>query len=81
MNMMRRDRCYLVGKRAGKLAPAEAAAAWQLLAGFIEDMGERDIPKFNDLLTAVRKANIEAKSVALVATQWAEYLHVLDYDT
>lgn len=79
--MTRRDKCYLVGKRAGKLPPLEAAAAWQVLAGHIEDMSEQDIPKFNDLLRAIRKATIDAKAVAKTATDWTEYLAVLDYDT
>jgi hypothetical protein len=63
--MTRRDQCHLVGKRAAKLDPMQAAAAWYYLAGRVEAMGavERmDIPKFRHLLRAVRRATILAKS-------------------
>ena len=59
----RRDRCFLVGKRAGLLTPGQAAKAWRQLAYLIELLGhvEGRVPKFNDLLTSVRKATIVSR--------------------
>lgn len=48
--LTRRDRCYLIGRRAFRLSPAQAAAAWFHFAGKVEALGDRDVPKFNDLL-------------------------------
>jgi hypothetical protein len=61
--LTRRDRCYLFGRRAGRLTPPQAAEAWYALAGLVEDMGEADVPKFNDLLIAVHVATRKAKSL------------------
>lgn len=58
--MTRRDLCYLVGKRAFKLHPNQAAAAWYRFATLVEGFGERDIPKFRDLLGAMRHSTIKA---------------------
>lgn len=59
--MTRRDRCYLVGKRAGMLAHHQAARAWRMLAADIEAFGQADVPKFNQLLAAVRRSTIHSK--------------------
>jgi hypothetical protein len=59
--LTRRDRCYLFGRRAAKLAPAEAAIAWRVLAGRVEAMGDMDVPKFNDLLISIRVATVAAR--------------------
>ena len=59
--MTRRDRCYLFGRRACRLSPEEARRAWQSLALQVEALGEKDVPKFNDLLIAVRVATVGAK--------------------
>lgn len=59
--MTRRDKCHLIGRRASLLDRDQAAAAWWLLAGRLEAMGEQDIPKFKDLLRSVRRATIFAK--------------------
>lgn len=56
----RRDRCYLIGRRAAKLTPHQAALAWYKLAQLVEALGEKDVPKFNDLLIAFRVANLRA---------------------
>jgi len=58
--MTRRDRCELVGRRAGLLNDGQAATAWKLLALQLESMGDMDIPKFRDLLKAIRGATIAA---------------------
>ncbi len=52
----RRDRCYLFGRRASRLNSAQATAAWRQLATAFEDMGNFDVPKFNDVLAAYRTA-------------------------
>jgi hypothetical protein len=59
--MTRRDQCYLVGRRASFLVGAQAATAWSALAQRLEAMSEMDIPKFRDLLTAIRTATIVAR--------------------
>ncbi len=56
----RRVRCYLVGRRASKLTPPQAVEAWYSLARQLEAMEEKDIPKFLDLLCAIRAANLFA---------------------
>lgn len=58
----RRDRCFCVGRRMSKLPPDRAAIAWSHLAASIEAMGDpmERPPKFNDLLRAIRRANIAA---------------------
>jgi len=44
-----------------RLTLPEAAQAWHSLAEQLEAMGNVDIPKFNDLLIAVRIATVRAK--------------------
>lgn len=62
----RRDRCHLIGRRAGKLNLWEAGHAWLHLAAKLEDiLGSPEpgrLPKFNDLLIAVRVATVIGKS-------------------
>ncbi len=58
--LTRRDRCYLFGRRAVRLTPPQAAEAWYALAEKVVEMGEMDVPKFNDLLIAVRVATVRA---------------------
>lgn len=54
----RRDRCYVIGRRAQKLIPSQAARAWLALARALERMGEKDVPKFNDLLASIHAAHL-----------------------
>lgn len=61
----RRDRVYLAGARARLLSDATAAAAWLDLAGRLEDLGQMDVPKFRDLLRAIRQATITARRMHL----------------
>lgn len=65
--MTRRDTCYAVGRRMAKLAPDEAAAAWQRLATSLVEMFDMDIPKYKDLLAAIRNATIHGKKAVKVA--------------
>lgn len=57
--MTRRDKCRLVGLRAHRINDAQAARAWKVLAAELEQLGERDLPKFRDVLKAIRTATIE----------------------
>lgn len=63
----RRDMCYSVGRRAAQLKPHEAAAAWHDMAAKIESLGDADIPKFKDIIAAVRHANIFGKKSGAVS--------------
>lgn len=54
----RRDRCYLFARRAVRLTPPQAAEAWYKLSEMIEELGAKDIPRFNDLLIAFRVATV-----------------------
>jgi len=56
--LTRRDRCYLLGRRASFLTGRKAAQAWRVLAHKVEAMGDMDMPKFMDLLVAIRTATI-----------------------
>ena len=59
--MTRRDQCYFIGRRAKTCNDEQAAYAWINLAFRLEAMGENDIPKFRDLIHAIRLATIAAK--------------------
>jgi|SRR5688572_17484946 len=66
--LTRRDRCYLIGRRAATCSPDQAVAAWNHLARMVEKFGEKGVPKFNDLLIAVRVATVFAKQG--VTSEW-----------
>lgn len=57
----RRDMCFFVGRRAGMLKPDRAARAWALLAQRLEAMGDMDVPKFLDVMVAIRASAIMAR--------------------
>jgi hypothetical protein len=57
----RRDKVCATGRRAQTLNATEAALAWQILAKKMEGMERRDMPKFNDLLRAIRESTISGK--------------------
>ena len=51
----RRDLCFVIGRRAAKLSNNQAVYAWLQLANQLEhNMGGMDVPKFHDLLAAIR---------------------------
>lgn len=55
--MTRRDKCHRLGRLGGRLKPATAAQAWMILMADLEDdLSERDIPKFENLLAAIQSA-------------------------
>ncbi len=60
-NLTRRDLCFLVGKRAAKLSREESANAWQFLSGWVESLGDADVPKFTNLIDGMRQATIVAR--------------------
>lgn len=59
--MTRRDRCYFIGRRAVRLDRESAADAWKALGAMLEEMGNADVPKFNQLLWAIRYATIRGR--------------------
>lgn len=59
--MTRRDKCHLAAKRALKLRLRQAALAWYALAEYLDDLGQRDMPKFCDLYRGIRVATIIGK--------------------
>lgn len=56
----RRERCYLVAKGIYRLDMRFSEYALVLLADELSELGERDLPKFDDLLKAIRRATIMA---------------------
>lgn len=59
----RRDQCLAVGRRASLLDREQSARAWICLAGLVQGMGDMDVPKFRDMIGAVRTSTIAAKRV------------------
>lgn len=57
----RRDTCYELGVCAEGLSEAQAALAWRSLAGSLQRLGDKDVPKFLDLLASINAAVIVAK--------------------
>ncbi len=57
--MTRRDLCHVVGRRARRLTDAQAVHAWRALSTHLEDeLSMTDVPKFRQLLRAIRAATI-----------------------
>ena len=54
----RRDYCGAISRRMITLTTVEAASAWFHLSGALEGLEKRDIPKFQDLTQAIRRATI-----------------------
>ncbi len=54
----RRDLCYIIGRRAARLTPAQAVEAWDVLARELEKLGDRDLPKFQDVLGLIYAAAV-----------------------
>jgi hypothetical protein len=59
----RRDMCFSVGRRAGLLNPQQAAVAWAELSRQLEGMGDMDVPKFRDVMDAIRSGTIAGRQV------------------
>lgn len=68
----RREMCELVGRRMKALGSMAAANAWYELGSHVESLGDRDIPKFIDLITAMRAYTIRYQGIAstLKAKGW-----------
>lgn len=56
--------CHFVGLRASRLTPPQAAEAWYAMSERVESMWNMDVPKFLDLLVAIRSATILGKRKA-----------------
>lgn len=58
----RSDRVWVVSSRGLALSHEEASRAWGSLMGQMADMSvEVQMPKFNDLLKAIRRATLDGK--------------------
>ena len=66
LRMTRRDKCYLAGKRARLLNMQEAHAAWAVMADYLVEYGEKDVPRFDDLMLAIRRATISARTASRI---------------
>ncbi len=64
--------CELVGRRMSKLGMMAAANAWYDLGVYVESLADKDIPKFVDLITAMRAFTIRSQGMAanLEAKGW-----------
>lgn len=72
--LTRRDRCYLVARRASRLTHREASWAWMHLCSLLASFGQEErirLPKFNELLDAIRTATVQGRRVA-DANYWVE---------
>lgn len=61
--MTRRDMCYFIGRRVSHLSGERAEAAWRSLGRQLERLAEKDVPKFLDLLVAIRAATAASKQL------------------
>lgn len=61
MKTPRSDRCYAAGVRARKLDETRAIAAWRHLSESLIDLGDHPLPKFENLLRAIRSATISVR--------------------
>lgn len=59
--LTRRDQCYSTGRRMATLNDGQSVKAWKLLALRVEVMGDLDVPKFVDLIAAIRQSTISGK--------------------
>lgn len=64
--MTRRDRCHFVAARACGLTDKQRQVAWSNLCLEVETLAEMDIPKFKDLLRAIRRATIAGKQAGTI---------------
>lgn len=58
--MTRRDKCHLVGLRMMGLTHDQSSIAWKILSHKVCLLGEADIPKYKDLIHALRVATTKA---------------------
>lgn len=56
--------CELVGRRMQKMGTMASANAWNELGRHLESLGDCDIPKFIDLITAMRAFTIRYSAIA-----------------
>ena len=54
----RRDTCYAIGEKMLELNASQAAAAWASLGRHLVSLGDRDIPKFMDMITGINAATM-----------------------
>jgi hypothetical protein len=61
--MTRRDKCFKSGTRMIGLNGNQGAYAWFRLAGKLIALGDKDVPKFKDLMEAMEKSIKEARKL------------------
>ncbi len=54
----RRDTCYAIGDKMLELNQKQAAAAWRSLARSLMRLGDKDIPKFMDIIADINAATM-----------------------
>jgi hypothetical protein len=60
--MTRRDMCDFVSRRGQRLDPEQSSRAWQELMTRMEQLAETDMPKFKNLLLAIRSSTLVARN-------------------
>lgn len=66
-SLVRRDLVHLISKRASVLSETEAVMAWRSLAAELQMLSDPHylrLPRFNDLVRAIRRSTIGAKVTA-----------------
>jgi len=61
--MNRRDRLYFLAKRGMLLPLSEKASAWNILMDLLDHLSGRQMPKYREIITAIRKAQVSARMV------------------
>ena len=54
----RRDTCHAIGEKMLELNSEQSSVAWASLAGHLIRLGERDIPKFMDVIAGINAATM-----------------------
>lgn len=54
----RRDTCDAIGEKMLELNPEQAAKAWRSLGNHLVRLGDRDVPKFMELLAGINAATM-----------------------
>ncbi|HXJ75742.1 MAG TPA: hypothetical protein VNM37_22990, partial [Candidatus Dormibacteraeota bacterium] len=72
----RRDLCYLLGRRGSRFNLLQSAEAWGILCRQLEALGEKDVPKWMDVMVAINVARISAKRRHPVGKRQKEFAPV-----
>lgn len=61
--MPRRDQCWFIGRRMNRLHVNQAAFAWFALASRLEQLGEKDVPRYRDIIVTLRAIQLRARKL------------------